>query len=1023
SEGKHSFRAEVTDAAGNKTASGNFQLEIDVTAPDAADDVTAEDNVGPITGPILDGDTTDDSTPTFGGTGEPGDTVIVKDNDDVIGSTIVGEDGSWEFTPETPLEEGEHSVIVIIEDPAGNQSNPSDPIDFIVDLSDLIVSIDYAIDDAGSITGNMSSGTVTDDATPTLVGMAKPNSIVEIFDGGVSLGSVQANAFGKWSFTPAAALSEGEHQFTAVATDATGNVSAPTAEFALVIDTTAPTKPGEGGTGGDGIGDVIDDVGPIQGSVGNGGVTDDTTPTLEGSSLQPGDVVTIIDNGQPIGSAVADENGGWQFTPDTPLNDGAHDFTVIVTDPAGNSSEESDPYTVIVDTEAPAAPVIKEVIDDQGSVTGPIQNGGTTDDAQPEIRGSAEAGSTVIIYDKGVEIGRTEADANGEWTFIPVPPLMNGDHELSAKAQDKAGNIGDESNKVDFDLIAGGNATAPAITGAWDDVEAKTGMLHSGDVTNDARPELQGTAKAGDVVTIVMDGKAQGSVVADSNGRWTWTPTADLAEGVHNFRAEVKDTEGQIVASGDFALEIDVTAPDAADDVTAEDNVGPITGPILDGDTTDDSTPTFGGTGEPGDTVIVKDNDDVIGSTIVGEDGSWEFTPETPLEEGEHSVIVIIEDPAGNQSNPSDPIDFIVDLSDLIVSIDYAIDDVEAYTGNMASGTVTNDDTPTLVGMAKPNSIVEIFDGGVSLGTVQANGFGKWSFTPAAALSEGTHMFTAVATDATGNVSAPTAEFALVIDTTAPTKPGEGGTGGTGGDGIGDIIDDVGPIQGSVGNGDVTDDTTPTLEGSGLQPGDVVTIIDNGQPIGSAVADENGGWQFTPDTPLNEGAHDFTVIVTDPAGNSSEESDPYTVIIDTQAPLAPAIVDAWDDVAGGVFNGSIANGGVTNDPTPELRGTAEAGSIVTIYKADGSVQGSTTADSAGKWSWTPSTNLGEGMHEFYAKAMDEAGNVSPKSPAFNIEVDTVAPNAPVISGAEDNVAGGIVGPIANGGLTNDNRPT
>ncbi|MRT44256.1 hypothetical protein GJV09_23265, partial [Enterobacteriaceae bacterium RIT702] len=78
--------------------------------------------------------------------------------------------------------------------------------------------------------------------------MAKPNSIVEIFDGGVSLGSVQANAFGKWSFTPATALSEGEHPFTAVATDATGNVSAPTAEFALVIDTTAPTKPGEGGT-------------------------------------------------------------------------------------------------------------------------------------------------------------------------------------------------------------------------------------------------------------------------------------------------------------------------------------------------------------------------------------------------------------------------------------------------------------------------------------------------------------------------------------------------------------------------------------------------------------------------------------------------------------------------------------------------------------------------------------------------------------------------------------------------------
>ncbi|MRS22183.1 hypothetical protein GJV08_23715, partial [Enterobacteriaceae bacterium RIT692] len=160
-----------------------------------------------------------------------------------------------------------------------------------------------------------------------------------------------------------------------------------------------------------------------------------------------------------------------------PLNDGAHDFTVIVTDPAGNSSEESDPYTVIVDTEAPAAPVIKQIIDDQGDVTGPIANGGTTDDAQPEISGSAEAGSTVIISDNGVVIGSTVADANGDWSFIPVPPLLNGDHEFTAKAQDPAGNVSDDSNSIGFELIAGGNATAPAITGAWDDVEAKTGML------------------------------------------------------------------------------------------------------------------------------------------------------------------------------------------------------------------------------------------------------------------------------------------------------------------------------------------------------------------------------------------------------------------------------------------------------------------------------------------------------------------------------------------------------------------
>ncbi|WP_217550770.1 Ig-like domain-containing protein, partial [Pantoea sp. GbtcB22] len=163
----------------------------------------------------------------------------------------------------------------------------------------------------------------------------------------------------------------------------------------------------------------------------------------------------------------------------------------------------------------------------------------------------------------------------------------------------------------------------------------------------------------------IMDGKVQGSATADPNGHWSFTPATDLSEGVHNFRAEVTDAAGNKTATGNFQLELDLTKPDAADDLTAEDNVGPITGPIQSGDTTDDSTPPFGGTGEPGDKVIVKDGDDVIGTTIVGEDGSWEFTPVPPLQDGEHSIIVIIEDPAGNQSDESAPIEFIVDTGNV----------------------------------------------------------------------------------------------------------------------------------------------------------------------------------------------------------------------------------------------------------------------------------------------------------------------------------------------------------------------
>ena len=884
----------------------------------------------------------------------------------------------------------------------------------------MVVSIDFVYDDQPAHIGNLASGSVTNDATPTITGKATPNSVVEIFDNGVAIGSVTANARGDWSFTPATDLAEGLHSFTAVSTNPkTGAVSDPTAAFELEIDTTAPGKPGDGGTGGDGIGDITDDVGPIQGSVKPGETTDDTTPTLEGSGLQPGDVVTIIDNGQPIGSAVADDNGGWQFTPDTPLNDGDHEFTIVITDPAGNESEPSDGYLVIIDTQAPAAPVIVSIIDDQGSVTGPINAGDTTDDAQPEIQGTAEAHSIVTIYDNGVAIGSTTADENGDWDFIPVPPLLNGPHDITAKAQDAAGNISDESNSIGFDLIAGGSATAPSIIGAWDDVEAFTGMLHDGALTNDARPELRGTAPAGDVVTLIMDGKVQGSVTADANGQWSWTPAADIADGVHNFRAEISDAAGNKASTGNFKLEIDTVPPAAADDVTAEDNVGPDVGLIDSGDTTDDSTPTIGGGGaEPGDTVIIKDGDDVIGSTVVGDDGSWEYTPDVPLEDGPHEIIVVIRDPAGNESDPSTPIDLIVDTSKVVVSIDFVYDDQPAHTGNLASGSVTNDATPTITGKATPNSVVEIFDNGVAIGSVTANARGDWSFTPATDLAEGLHSFTAVSTNPkTGAVSDPTAAFELEIDTTAPGKPGDGGTGG---DGIGDITDDVGPIQGSVQPGGTTDDTTPTLEGSGLQPGDVVTIIDNGQPIGSAVADDYGRWQFTPDTPLNDGQHDFTIIVTDPAGNSSAESDPYPVIVDTQAPTAPAIVEIIDDQ--GAVTGPIADGATTDDAQPEVRGTASPGSIVIIY--DHGVQiGSTLTDSTGSWTFTPSRPMGNGAHSITAREMDKAGNLSDASDAFSFDVTAGgSPAAPAITGITDDV-GTITGNVQPGGITDDNLPT
>ncbi|WP_260331919.1 Ig-like domain-containing protein, partial [Paraburkholderia sp. Kb1A] len=233
-------------------------------------------------------------------------------------------------------------------------------------------------------------------------------------------------------------------------TDAAGHVSSPSPTTHVRIYTMGPDKPE--------IGEVIDDVGLVQGPVGNGESTDDTTPTLVGKG-EPGDTIVVIDNGTPIGETEVDEDGNWSFTPDTPLDEGEHEFTVVERDPAGNESKPSDPHVVIIDTTVPA-PVITAVIDDVGPIQGPVASGGETDDTQPTVQGTAQAGSTVSVYDNGKLLGTTEADSSGNWSFTPPTPLSKGDHELTAVATSQAGNTSESSDAFNFSLSLSGSYSA-----------------------------------------------------------------------------------------------------------------------------------------------------------------------------------------------------------------------------------------------------------------------------------------------------------------------------------------------------------------------------------------------------------------------------------------------------------------------------------------------------------------------------------------------------------------------------------
>ncbi|MFK3821259.1 Ig-like domain-containing protein [Pseudomonas yamanorum] len=1000
-DGDYEFTTEAVDEAGNRgLPSDPYIINIDTSIPGKPGAgtgavETAYDDVGPVTGEIPNPGITDDTTPTLVGEGlKPGDTVTIYDDGVAIGEAIVKDDGTWEFEPDPELENGPHPITVTVTNPAGNTSEPSDPYLITVDTSipgkpgTGTGAVETAYDDVGPITGEIPNPGFTDDTTPTLVGVGlKPGDTVTIYDDGVAIGEAIVKDDGTWEFEPDPVLEDGPHPITVTVTNPAGNTSEPSDPYLITVDTSIPGKPG---TGTGAVETAYDDVGPITGEIPNPGFTDDTTPTLVGVGLKPGDTVTIYDDGVAIGEAIVKDDGTWEFEPDPALENGPHPITVTVTNPVGNTSEPSDPYLITVDTVPPPAPTIDLVWDDQG-VPEQIFPGDTTDDAQPDISGEAEIGSTVIIYDNGIEIGREVVGEDGRWTHTPVPPLLNGPHDLTAKAQDAAGNISDPSNGVDFNLITGGAPAAPAITGVEDDVADGVGNIMPGGHTNDTEPQVSGTADPFSIVTLFVNGVAVGTIPADEDGNWTITPAPPLTEGVNNLTASASNAAGATSPpTGNYPITVDTTPPGAAEG-TLEDNVGVIE-PIFDGTTTDDNTPTFSGTAEANTTIIIYDNGIEIGRAPVDGDGNWTFTPAPALTEGPHSFSTQVMDKAGNRSPESTPIGFIVDTSAVVISIEQATDNVgPIQEPPLSSGSITDDTTPTLSGRATATagSTVNIYLDGVLLQEgVPVDGLGRWEYTVDPPLAAGNYVFTATSVTPAAGESAPTDGFELEIDNVPSPAPT-----------IDEIIDDVGTVQDPLRDGSTTDDTTPTLVGSGVA-GDVIIIRNNGIEIGRETVGADGSWSFTPNPPLNNGSNnEFDAIAQDPAGNQSAPSDPWTIHIDTDAPTASAVVESM-----GKDSGADSGDFVTNDGSAgrliqgSLTAALEAGEKVQVSTDGGVTWLDAVVNPDGTWNFLDQ-NSHTGDWIIQTRVVDTAGNANTTSQQVILDNTVNGPSALTWDGA------------------------
>ncbi|MGZ5853413.1 MAG: Ig-like domain-containing protein [Xanthobacteraceae bacterium] len=257
---------------------------------------------------------------------------------------------------------------------------------------------------------------ITNDSTLTFSGTGTAGSTVMLYDGTLLVGSAVVSSTGAWTVTTAA-LSNGPQTFTAVATNA-GVTSATSAPMTITIDTVAPALP------------TISGFSPDSNVVGDH-VTNATTLVFTGAA-EAGSKVQVFDGTALIGSTMATAAGAWSFT--VAEGNGGHHLTVTATDAAGNTSAASVALDVTVDTVAPNAPVIASFSPD----TSTIGDGHTTATALTLV-GTAEANSTVKIYDGALLLGSAKATAAGAWS-IDTAALATGAHAFSAIDTDVAGN-------------------------------------------------------------------------------------------------------------------------------------------------------------------------------------------------------------------------------------------------------------------------------------------------------------------------------------------------------------------------------------------------------------------------------------------------------------------------------------------------------------------------------------------------------------------------------------------------------
>jgi predicted Zn-dependent protease len=537
----------------------------------------------------------------------------------------------------------------------------------------------------------------------------------------------------------------------------------PTEASPIVVVSSGASEQASGGQAdgssaiGYGIGSpVIAGITPDNGVSSADGITNNGSFSVLGSA-PAADVVTVYRNGVEVGQTIVPPDENWIFDETgTDLSAGTYTFTAVATDLAGFSTPVSSPYQVVIDTHVPNPPALNAISPETGS-SGAVEY---TNVNTPTFSGTTEPFAVVDLYSNGssVPFGATEADISGNWSYTvgqpgtvtypgalrsilstvlnpilgllqfptPTSSLPNGTYSVTATAMDVAGTYSPSSSPLTIVVD-----TVPPPAPANIAISPQTGT--SSTVTTAHNLTISGTAQAGNLVTVMLNGSVLGTTMAGSNGAWSYNNTAmTLANGTYAITAQAEDIAGNISpVSATFNLTIEtVVSPGIAGVSLTTTRVGLLS--LLGLGQTQQSLSIIG-TAPPSDNVQVYLDGTLVGTASANGQGNWSYNyvpSSATVPNGTYSFSAVTVDASGNVSASSP-------------TFQLQVGGLSASTPQYSSG--------SLSGQAAPGSLVTIVDGNVVIGVVTANASGNWQFTPD--LSNGENTITVEATNSEGYTS------------------------------------------------------------------------------------------------------------------------------------------------------------------------------------------------------------------------------------------------------------------------------